>query len=92
MSVYLYIHKTYKNLNMKNLKYLFSGLILNLLYQSCLKDRCTEQREFIQYTPVYMTKAQFRKNVEATVTRKLENPGKMYFYKQYLFTNTFFVN
>lgn len=57
---------------MKNLKYLFSGLILILLFQSCLKDSCTEQREFIQYTPVYMTKAQFRKNVEATVTRKLE--------------------
>lgn len=87
MSVFLYIHKTYKNLNMKNLKYLFSGLILILLFQSCLKDSCTEQREFIQYTPVFMTKAQFRKNVEATVARKLENPGKMYFYKQYLFIN-----
>ena len=72
---------------MKNLKYLFSGLILILLFQSCLKDSCTEKREFIQYTPVFMTKAQFRKNVESTVARKLENPGKMYFYKQYLFIN-----
>ena len=72
---------------MKSLKYLFSGLIITLLFQSCLKDTCTEKREFVQYTPVYMTKAQFRKNVEASATRKLENPGKMYFYKQYLFIN-----
>jgi len=34
-----------------------------------------------------MTKAQFRKNIEASSTRKLENPGKMYFYQNYLFIN-----
>ena len=55
--------------------------------QSCLEDSCNEQRTFIQYTPVYMTKAQFRKNISPSDTRPLENPGKMYFYKQYLFIN-----
>ena len=66
----------------------FSLLILfGLSFQSCLKDSCNGTREFVQYTPVYMTKAQFRKNIQSSETRKLENPGKMYFYQNYLFIN-----
>ncbi|MBC7885687.1 MAG: hypothetical protein H7X99_09445 [Saprospiraceae bacterium] len=72
---------------MKNTTLFIFSLFVALTFQSCLKDSCSEVREFTQFTPVYMTKAQFRQNVEASTTRKLENPGKMYFYKQYLFIN-----
>ncbi|MBK9733688.1 MAG: hypothetical protein IPO92_01455 [Saprospiraceae bacterium] len=72
---------------MKNVFFYFLALSILLSFQSCLEDKCTEQREFTLYTPVYMTKAQFRKDIEVETTRKLENPGKMYFYNQYLFIN-----
>jgi hypothetical protein len=72
---------------MKNVMFycLIAGMLLSL--QSCLEDTCTQQREFVQYDAVYLTKEQFRRDVAVESIRKLENPGKMYFYKQYLFIN-----
>ncbi len=71
---------------MKKLNYLF--LILPFLFlQSCLNDECRETRTFVQFTPVYLTKAQIRIDVKMESERKLENPGKMYFYDDYLFIN-----
>jgi hypothetical protein len=61
--------------------------ISSLMLQSCLSDECTETRTFVQFTPVYLTKAQIRRDIKAEPERKLENPGKMYFYKTYLFVN-----
>ncbi len=63
------------------------ALITMINFQSCLEDSCTEQRSFVVYAPVYLTKAQFRRDIEATSVRVLENPGKMYFHNQYMFIN-----
>ncbi|MFZ1751554.1 MAG: hypothetical protein WAU01_15250 [Saprospiraceae bacterium] len=72
---------------MKNLSILILSLGLAFSFSSCLRDSCVEQRTFVQYTPVTLTKAQFRKNIEAQAVRPLENPGKMYFYENFLFIN-----
>lgn len=69
-------------------KFLFLIIVLSaIVFQSCLNDECTETRSFVQYTPVYLTKAQIRTDIKFEPERKLENPGKMYFYKTYLFVN-----
>jgi hypothetical protein len=72
---------------MKNVFFALAIVIYILSLSSCLEDSCTETRTFVQYTPVYLTKAQFRTDISAEPTRKLENPGKFYFYKTYLFIN-----
>jgi hypothetical protein len=71
---------------MKKLTFLFLILPM-LLLQSCLNDECTETRTFVQFTPVFLTKTQIRTDVKMESERKLENPGKMYFYNNFLFIN-----
>jgi hypothetical protein len=71
---------------MKKLLFLLITLS-SFMLQSCLNDECTETRTFVQFTPVYLTKAQIRQDIKAEPERKLENPGKIYFYKTYLFVN-----
>lgn len=66
----------------------FSLTVLMISLQSCLSDKCTETREFIQFDPVYVTADEFRTDeVKTTPAQKLENPGKMSFYNNYLFIN-----
>ena len=72
---------------MKNVFFGLSFMVFLLSFSSCLKDSCKEQKTFVQYMPVYLTKAQFRTDIKSESTRKLENPGKFYFYKTYLFIN-----
>lgn len=55
--------------------------------QSCLEDQCDATRTYIQFNPVYMMPEQFRIDVEISSERELENPGKIYVYKQYLLIN-----
>lgn len=57
------------------------------LMTSCLGDQCTEERNFIQYNPVWMTASQFRVDIETQSERSLEEPGKMYYYNDFLFIN-----
>lgn len=72
---------------MKNIV-IFSLLLLTISLQSCITDKCTDTREFYQLLPVLMTPSEFRTSeVKTTDAQKLENPGKMSFYKQYLFVN-----
>jgi hypothetical protein len=71
---------------MKKLTFLL--LILPIIFfQSCLNDECRETRTFVQFTPVFLTKAQIRTDIKMEPERKLENPGKMYFYNNFLFIN-----
>lgn len=52
---------------------------------------CRDQRmqtiKWTEYEPVYMTEQEFRSAVDMEESRELENPGKIYFYDQYLFVN-----
>lgn len=73
---------------MKSIKnFLYFFCIISISLTSCLSDECTEQRSYFRYDPVYMTASQFRVNVSTEPAKALENPGKMYFYKDFLFIN-----
>ena len=73
---------------MKNL-YLWACLLGCIVFMhSCLSDECTSTNTYVQLNPVMMTAAQFRTNTIKTSTNvALENPGKIYFYNNYLFLN-----
>ncbi len=76
---------------MKAMKHLLLKLsllaVLPLLFTSCLKDSCEETRTFTQYDPVYMSHNQIRVPIKTIEARYLENPGKMYFYENFIFVN-----
>ncbi|MBK8389077.1 MAG: hypothetical protein IPL23_07215 [Saprospiraceae bacterium] len=67
----------------------FSGLLLlTFLLSACLRDECTSTTNYIQLDPVYTTVEAFRKNEIVTIQNvPLENPGKIYLYKNYLLIN-----
>lgn len=56
--------------------------------QSCLQDECTSTNKYVRLDPVYVTADEFRKEeISTTPDWQLENPGKIYFYKNYLLIN-----
>ncbi|MEL6926488.1 MAG: hypothetical protein AAFO94_20770 [Bacteroidota bacterium] len=65
-------------------------LMLGLLaigFQGCLKDTCKTTRRYIQFTPIYKTLDEIRKEIKIEGPRTLENPGKLYFYGDYILIN-----
>ncbi|MEM0993577.1 MAG: hypothetical protein AAGI49_11135 [Bacteroidota bacterium] len=69
---------------------IFPTLILLLstfLLQSCLQDACDASRTFVRFDPVYRQASDIRLPVESESPRALENPGKIYYYQQYMFIN-----
>lgn len=68
------------------------GLLLLLVtigfsFQSCVKDRCDATRTFIQWIPIYKTVDEIRQNIQVDGPRELKNPGKIYYYNDYLMVN-----
>lgn len=74
---------------MKAVNYFYSSLILLFLMNSCVKDECNQSKEFIRYTPVYITQAEFDAPVEYESVRPMENTGTIYSYGHYIFVNEF---
>lgn len=74
---------------MKKLTYLFLFLFIgSITFTSCLSDQCTDQLEYFRYDRIYFTASEFRiSDIETEDQRQLENPGKMYYYKDMLFIN-----
>lgn len=72
---------------MKTLKLLALLGLVAIMGQSCLNDKCTATSEFVQFNPVYMTGNQLSYDVESGSEKALVNPGKIYFYNNYLFIN-----
>lgn len=68
----------------------FSGAILGLIAFFMIVG-CDDQRmqtvKWTEYEPVYMTEQEFQSAVDMKESKELENPGKIYFYDQYLFIN-----
>ncbi|HRV86226.1 MAG TPA: hypothetical protein P5275_15235 [Saprospiraceae bacterium] len=63
------------------------GLFLSLS-TGCLKDNCDATIRYVTMEPVYQTASQFRNNkVQAIPAQPLVNPGKIYFYKNYVLIN-----
>ena len=61
------------------------GLVI--LMTGCMKDQCTREITYTQFTPVYMTAADMRQDAVMNSSRDLDEPGKIYFYNNYIFIN-----
>ncbi|MEZ4910903.1 MAG: hypothetical protein R2774_08575 [Saprospiraceae bacterium] len=72
---------------MKSHLLLFLAFVGILTQMSCLNDSCTNERTFVQYNPVFLSRAEFEKPNVLSDLRPLKNPGKMYFYQNFLFIN-----
>ncbi len=77
---------------MKSLYYNFRPILFLLMSSmfmvSCLQDDCNSVREFAVFNPVMMHVNQFRVNeIRVESQRELVNPGKLYFYDQFLLIN-----
>lgn len=66
---------------------IFTFLLLVCLFQSCTKDTCTNKQTYNVYDPVYVLPDSVDKNITIESARPLKNPGKIYFYKDYIFIN-----
>ncbi len=55
--------------------------------QSCVKDKCQREVTYIKSTPVYATLEEIRSPVQMDEAKELEDPGKIYFYNNYIFIN-----
>ncbi|MEM8526392.1 MAG: hypothetical protein AAGG68_17250 [Bacteroidota bacterium] len=62
-------------------------LASTLLLQSCLQDACEATRTFVRFDPIYKQAADLRTEVAYEAARALKNPGKIYYYGQYMFIN-----
>ena len=56
-------------------------------FTGCLKDTCQETVTYYNQIPVYRTLDQIRQDITVEPARDLENPGKLYFYNNYVFIN-----
>lgn len=62
-------------------------VLLSMVFNGCLKDTCQNTTTYTQWTPVYKTDAEMRETPQYQAARTLKNPGKIYFYQQYMLIN-----
>jgi hypothetical protein len=73
---------------MKNIIGLGLLFIMTLGLQSCFEDECDSVRTYTRYDPVYVSLEDIRSNeISLEQGQELENPGKMYLYKNYILIN-----
>ncbi len=75
---------------MKNRLGLFYLCLLGicpLVFQSCLEDKCTSTQTFVRWDPIYMTLAEIRSDIQIESPKEIQNPGKIYFYNDYILIN-----
>jgi hypothetical protein len=61
-------------------------LLVPLFFISC-EDQRVQTITWIEYEPVYMSEAEFLNSVTVAPPKDLQVPGKIYFYRGYLFVN-----
>ncbi|MDA3952619.1 MAG: hypothetical protein PF485_03165 [Bacteroidales bacterium] len=69
-----------------NLKSIFFLFIVTSFFTSC-DDKIIET--YVANVPVYITYEELRSSVQVESVRALENPGKIYFYNDFLFINEY---
>ncbi len=72
---------------MKNLYSLIFLAIVVLFATSCTEDKCNQEVTYTRFIPVYQTYENIRADIQSEAPRDLENPGKIYFYQNYIFIN-----
>ncbi|MBK7426395.1 MAG: hypothetical protein IPI60_04815 [Saprospiraceae bacterium] len=69
-------------------KILLLSIFASLFLSSCIKDKCTETRTLFEYKPIYVKKEDFRNApIQNVAARTLQQPGKIYFYNNFIFIN-----
>lgn len=61
-------------------------LLSTFIFMGC-EDQRMQTVKWTEYEPVYMSEQEFTSAVKMETARELENPGKIYFYDNYLFVN-----
>ncbi|MBY5960224.1 hypothetical protein KUV50_18885 [Membranicola marinus] len=74
---------------MKTINYLLITITGLFFAGSCVKDKCTQTKEFTHYAPVYITQAEYDAPVEYESVRPMENTGTIFAYGDYIFVNEF---
>jgi len=73
---------------MKNILGIGILLLMTLSFQSCFEDECESVHTYTRYDPVYVTLEDIRtNNISLLQGQALENPGKLYLYKNYILIN-----
>jgi hypothetical protein len=57
------------------------------LFNGCLKDKCSNTMTYTKWTPIYVSDADLRTNPKMEAARPLKNPGKIYFYNDFMLIN-----
>lgn len=74
---------------MKSLKFLSLITLLSMvMLTGCLKDSCVQTVSYIKVEPIYKTYDEIHATeVKTEAARELVNPGKLYYYNDYIFIN-----
>jgi len=67
--------------------YAFSFLALTIGFTSCLEDSCEETRHFVEFEALFAHPNDFRIAPQFYDDRKLEYPGKIYYYDNMIMIN-----
>lgn len=67
--------------------YAFSLLLMTISFTSCLEDSCEETRHFVEFEALYAHPDEFRVAPQYYDDRKLEYPGKIYYYDNMIMIN-----
>jgi hypothetical protein len=70
----------------KPLKFILLFFLLNLFFIRC-NDQIIEK--YIANVPIYLSYEDFRNAIKTEPPQKIENPGKIYFYNNFLFINEY---
>lgn len=63
------------------------GFLALLMLPGCLRDKCTTQRTYKRYDPIYKTAAECNRGFQVQPVREMAKPGKIYYFDHYLFIN-----
>lgn len=74
-------------LNINRLTSLTLILLAFTLMTSCLEDSCEETRNFLEFEAIFAHPDDFRVPIVFMPERKLENPGKIYYYEDHIMIN-----
>ena len=61
--------------------------LLAFNFSSCIKDTCSNDTSYTKWTPIYRTEGELRTPPQYEAARDLKNPGKIYFYQNYVLVN-----
>jgi len=73
------------------MKFFFAPVLIllasTLLWTGCVKDRCQLTQKYKRWDPVYMQLSDIRVDIHTDGAKAMKNPGKMWFYNNYIFIN-----